>query len=302
MGKEKSFDTPILILAFNRPDLVKEVFEEIKKLKPKQLFLYSDGPRNEEEKKKVEEVRKIISKVDWKCNVKKLFYEKNQGIAEGIPQAYNWFFKQVEEGIILEDDAVPTQDFFRFCSELLERYRTDERVMQINGTNFQRGWSRDKNNSYYFSKYPHTYGWATWRRAREKYDSKMEGYEELKNKGYFRDLLPEKLERSYILHIMDDAFYHNPGAIDTKWVFSVMKNDGLCIMPNKNLVQNIGFREDSTHTKKIDSYLSIPPEKMNFPIKHPSFMIMDRKADERYAKWMFWNRIKKHFLLKIKNH
>jgi hypothetical protein len=300
MAKENFLDTPVLLLSFNRPDLTKEVFSEIRKARPKQLFLYSDGPRNDEEKKKVDEVRKIFLDIDWNCKVKKLFHEKNVGIAEGIPKAMDWLFDNVEEGIILEDDAIPSQDFFKFCSELLKKYKDDERIMQINGCNFQRGWSRN-NYAYYFSKYPHTYGWATWRRARKKYDSQMIGYKELKDKNYFKDLFPDKLERNYIIHIMDDAFYHNPNAIDTKWVFSVMKNNGLCIMPNKNLIQNIGFREDSTHTKKIDSYLSIPISKIDFPLTAPPFMVLDRKSDERYAKWMFWNRIKKHFLLKIKS-
>ncbi|MFA5953747.1 MAG: hypothetical protein WC812_04095 [Candidatus Pacearchaeota archaeon] len=291
-----SINTPILLIAFNRPDLVKKVFEEIKKAKPKKLFVSVDGPRNNEEKIKVDEVKKIVSNVDWPCKLNKRFQDKNLGIIGGALGAIDWFFENVEEGIILEDDAIPNQDFFKFCSELLKKYRNDEKIMQINGCNFQRGWKREK-YSYYFSKYAHTYGWATWRRARRKYDSKMQFYLELKKKKYFSDIFPNKIERKYILHIMDDAYFKIPEAIDTRWVYSVLINDGLCITPNENLVQNIGFGKDATHTKKSDSFFSIPTNNLSFPLIHPQFIIRDRLSDERYAKWLFKNRVKK-FIIK----
>ncbi|GIU68451.1 MAG: hemolytic protein HlpA [Candidatus Parcubacteria bacterium] len=294
---KKQLKTPVLLLTFKRPETTKLVFEEIRKAKPKELFLFSDGPKNELERKKVEEVRKIISKVDWPCKVKKRFLKKNGGFIGGVLGAIKWFFKHVPEGIILEDDGLPNQDFFRFCSELLERYRDDDRIMHINGCNFQRGWTskKSKNYSYYFSIFPHTYGWAMWAKKRKKYYDNMKEYLEFRKK--IKVLFPGILERIYIKRIMDNAYYKNSNAIDTKWFFSIVKNNGLCIVPNKNLVRGIGFSENATNTK-FDYFLSLPTEKIDFPLKHPPFVIRDRKADERYIKWLLKNRIKKRLFLR----
>lgn len=291
-----SLKTPVLLITFRRPETTKKVFEEIRKARPERLFLFSDGPRNEEEKVKVEMVRKIISNIDWPCKVKKLFMKKNLGLAKGALGSVHWFFKNVEEGIIFDDDCVPDQSFFRFCSELLEKYRDDDRVMHITGSNPHRVWKRDS-YSYYFSKYPYVWGWATWRRAWKKYDFNMDSYPDLKRKKYFSDIFKDRLERKYILGILDHAYYKNPNAVDTRWLFSIIVNNGISIVPSKNLVRNIGFGDDSTHTKVIDSFLSIPSEKMEFPLKHPKFLIKDEIADKKYVRWLFKNRLKKKILV-----
>lgn len=295
--KKTQLETPILLITFKRPDTTKKVFEEIKKVRPKKLFIFSDGPRNEKERHKVKEVRKIFSNINWDCEVKTSFQKENKGMVKGALESINWFFRNVEEGIIFDDDCVPTPDFFRFCSEMLKRYRNDERIMHICGYNFQRGWKRDR-YSYYFSKYTYIWGWATWRRAWKKYDFKMKDYPELREKCYFSDIFPNKIERSYINRIMSNAYYKNPNAVDTRWLYSTIINNGLTIVPNKNLVKNIGFGKYSTHTKPIDSYLSMPTQKLKFPLRHPPSMIRDLVSDERYAKWLFKNRLKKYILSK----
>lgn len=296
MKFEKSqFNIPILLLTFNRPRTTKMVFEEIRKAKPKKLFVHVDGPRNDGEKTRVEEVKKIVSGVNWPCDVKFFFRKNNIGIAKGWIEAIDWLFEDVEEGIILEDDALPNQDFFRFCEEMLKKYRNDPRVMHITGCNFQRGWKAN-NYSYYFSIFPHTYAWAIWKEKRKKYDSKMKGYLQLREQ--FKKIFPDTLERNYLIRIMDDAYYGNLDAVDTKWFFSIIKNRGLCVIPNKNLITNIGFGADSTHTKDIDSYFSLPLEKMEFPLKQPSLIVRDQKADKRYVRWLLRNKLKKYFLLK----
>ena len=291
---KKQLNTPVLLLAFKRPDTTKLVFERIRKARPKKFFIHVDGPRNEEEKKKVEEVKKIVSQVDWPCKLKTFFRSKNKGLSS-LVGAYQWFFKHVPEGIILEDDAIPNQDFFRFCEEMLEKYRNEDRIMHITGCNFQKGKMANK-YSYYFSIFPHTYGFAMWANKREKYDPKMKGY--LKFKEKINKFFPHFLERKYIRGIMDYAYYKNPEAVDTKWMFSFIKDKGLCIIPNKNLVQSIGFSKEATNTKPIDSFLSIPTEKIKFPLKHPPKIVRNGEADKRYVWWMFWNKIKKYFLLK----
>ena len=142
------------------------------------------------------------------------------------------------------------------------------------------------------------WGWGSWRRVWKNYDPKMSVYPELKKKGYFSDLFPNKYERKYIEHIMDVAYNKNPNAVDVRWLLSSIINNGLTVVPNKNLVNNIGFGSCATHTKKSDSFLSFLPQKIEFPLKHPPFIIRDRVADERYTKWLFWNRLKKQILSK----
>jgi len=297
----KQLKIPILLMAFNRPDTTQKIFDEIRKAKPKNLFLSIDGPRNEKEKKKVDEVKKIVSKVNWPCKIKKRFNKENEGLLKTVSDAINWLFENFEKGIILEDDCLPDQSFFSFCEKMLEKYKDDERIMHISGDNFQRGWKRD-NNSYYFSYYPHVWGWATWKRAWKKYDIKMKNYPELRKKKYLNDIFPSKLEKSYVKSMFDDGYYRNQNAADIRWMYSIIKNNGLSVIPNKNLVKNIGFGTDSTHTRPIDSHLSIPKEKMNFPLVHPKFIIRDRFSDERYIRWMFKNKLKKYILLKTKLH
>lgn len=292
---ENQLETPVLFLTFNRPSTTKLVFEEIRKARPKKLFVNVDGPRNDGEKDKVEEVKKIVSNVDWPCKVKFFIRERNIGIAKGWIEAIDWCFKDVEKVIILEDDALPNEDFFRFCEEMLIEYKDNPKIMHITGCNFQRGWENN-GASYYFSVYAHTYAWAIWKEKRKKYDREMKGYLQLREQ--FKKMFPNLLERTYLKRVMDDAYSKNVDAVDTKWGFSILKNDGLCIIPNKNLITNIGFGKDSTHTTDIDSYFSLPREKMEFPLKHPTSIVRDKEADERYVKWLFRKKLKKYLLLK----
>ena len=292
----KQLSTPVLIIAFKRPRITKILFEQIRKVRPKELFISIDGPRNESEREKVAEVRRIFSKIDWPCKVHKRFFDKNQGLIGGTLGALHWFFDEVEEGIVFEDDCNPTPDFFIFCEEMLERYRDDKRIMHITGCNFQRGWQRER-YSYYFSTYTYMLGFASWKRAWKKYDFAMKDYPRLKKKGFFRKRFPEKHGRNYLLHILDRA-YVDPRGIDTKWLYSVIADKGLSIVPNKNLVENMGVGGVATNTKTIDSHLYHKTAKLNFPLKHPPRVIRDKKSDERYAKWLFWNRLKKFIFVK----
>lgn len=303
--KNKNLRVPILFLVFNRFDTTKKVFEEIKRVKPKKLFISSDGPREDKRKEKeaVEIIRKyLLDKIDWNCKVKTLFRNKNLGCKKAVSSAIDWFFENVEQGIVLEDDCFPSPDFFKFCEEMLEKYRDDERIMHISGNNFLGNWRRDK-YSYYFSKYPFIWGWATWRRAWKKYNINMQAYPEFKKKKYLKDISSSRLEEKYIKKVMDRTYFNKSDTWDYQWFFTLLINNGLSIVPNENLVRNIGFDIDhSTHTKAIDSFLSIPTEKLKFPLKHPHFIIRDKKADERYVKWLFKNRLKKYFLLKTGLH
>jgi hypothetical protein len=180
------FATPILFLIFNRPDTTDKVFEKIREIQPRQLFISADGPRpdRKDEREKCEEARKVIQKIDWKCELKTNFSEKNLGCRVGVSSGIDWFFSQVSKGIILEDDCLPDASFFNFCKVLLEYYRNDERIMHIGGINVQDGRMRGT-ASYYFSKISHIWGWATWKRAWEKYDVNIRTYPQLLEQDMF---------------------------------------------------------------------------------------------------------------------
>jgi hypothetical protein len=298
------FNVPILISAFNRPDTTRKIFEIVKKIKPTKLFISIDGSRDILEELKVKEVKEIFNDIDWECEVKKRYHKTNQGLLKCELGAFNWFFDNIEEGIILEDDCIPNESFFKFCEEMLIRYRNDDRIMHISGSNFQRGWKRDNTSSYYASKYSHVWGFATWSKSWKKYNHEMKDYLKLKKEGFFSNLINNRADRNFVLHIMDEAYYNNNSAIDIRWMFTIMKNDGCVILPNENLVRNVGFSEFSTHTKVEDNYMSLETKELRFPLYHPfEFLtddqIIDQVSDKRFVKWLFRHRLKKYITKKI---
>jgi len=280
--------TPVLFLIFNRPDTTQRVFDEIRKAKPKELFIAADGPRenNLTDERLCHEARNIVSQVDWDCNVHTLFREKNLGCKFAISSAIDWFFSEVEEGIILEDDCVPDQSFFQFCQELLEYYQSDERIMTISGDNFQFG-RRRTNYSYYFLVITYM-GWATWKRAWKYYDLDMKLWPEIQKDEWLFDILSDKHALKYWEKIFNETFYSQINTWDYQWTFACWVQSGLSITPNVNLVKNIGFGEKSTHTKEICSPFSeLIINKMQFPIFHPPYVIRDAKLDNFTEKNLF---------------
>lgn len=190
----KSFTTPILFLIFNRPETTERVFQQIRKIQPRQLFVSADGPRPTKigEQETCEQVQKIIQKIDWKCDLKTNYSEKNLGCRVAVSSGINWFFNHVYEGIILEDDCVPDISFFHFCETMLEYYRNDERIMHIGGFNYQDGIIRGS-GSYYFSQLSHIWGWATWKRAWDKYDVNVSTYLNYSSRNCFLRCFPTQL-------------------------------------------------------------------------------------------------------------
>ena len=283
--------TPILFIIFNRPDTTQKVFNTIRKAKPKQLFIAADGsrPDREGEIEKCQKSRKIATSVDWDCEVKTLFRDKNLGCKIAISSAIDWFFENVEEGIILEDDCLPNQSFFWFCQELLEYYRNDTRIMHISANNFQFGRVRGE-GSYYFSKYGSTWGWATWRRAWKHYDVNMKNFEEFKKEAQINNVFPIKQQQKYWTKVFQLV---HEGKIDTwdhQWAYTCFINNGLCIKPNINLVSNIGFGSNSTHTKDKSCTFSEMEAREITDIIHPNFALADQEADLLTSKLFFGNK------------
>jgi len=271
--------TPVAFLIFNRPDLTSIVFDAIAQAKPKKLLVVADGPRFPKEVEKCRKSRAIIERVDWDCEVSTNFSEINLGCGVRVSSGLNWVFSEVEEAIILEDDCLPSPSFFSFCETLLESYRDDERIMHISGNNFQENQSIN-NYSYYFSKYNHAWGWASWRRAWKYFNLNMETWLEFKESGLMKFICEEQNEEEYWTAIFDRMFFEKPSDIwDYMWIYACWSQNGLSILPNANLVTNIGFGSDATHTSNSESSLSKLPLTDIWEIKHPPFVVRHREAD-----------------------
>lgn len=284
--------TAVLFLVFNRPDTTRQVFEAIRKAKPPRLYVAADGPRADKpgEAEKVEQARRIAMQVDWECEIKTLFRDENLGCKIGVSSAIDWFFENVEDGIILEDDCLPEQSFFWFCQELLERYRDDKRIMTISGNNFQFGRKRT-DYSYYFSRYMHCWGWATWKRAWQYFDLKMTQWPKIRDEGWLNDILDSTSEVISRKKLFDSAFKNEVDSWARVWTYSIWLQNGLNILPNINLVSNIGFDSDSTHTKDRNKhYANMKTEIMKIPLQHPPFIIRDSEADAFTRKTHFGSR------------
>ena len=246
-----SYNTPILFLVFNRPEKTQIIFDIIKKLKPKKLYISADGPRKNRIKDNLlcDQVRSIVKKINWDCEQKIKFNNTNLGCKINVIESIDWFFSNVEEGIILEDDCVPSESFFYFCEELLSKYKNNEKIMQINGFNSGLNSYLDTDDSYYFSKLNTTWGWATWRRAWQKFDYNLESYIEFKQKGKIKEFYKDKGISKWMEKYLDKTFNKEDNIWSINWAFSILKNSGLCITPNINLIENIGFDKQSTSGK-----------------------------------------------------
>src|SRR5688572_20455468 len=279
---QSTTDVPVLFMVFNRPDTTQKVFEAIRREKPKRLFVAADGPRSNKpgEREKCEEVRAIATSVDWECDVKTLFRKENLGCGRAPAEAISWFFDHVEEGIILEDDCLPSHDFFLYCQELLERFRYDTRVMEIGGNNLLEPEYRDNQYSYYFSNHNMIWGWATWRRAWKMYDFEMNLYKKLRNSQYLECFFHTDQEFSYFKYIFDKTISDIKTITwwDYQWEFIRRANAGLTIVPQKNLVINLGLGSNATHTLDAKGPgAELKMETITFPLKHPEFVVADYK-------------------------
>jgi hypothetical protein len=277
-----NFNTPILFLVFNRPDTTIKVLQAISKIQPKYLYVASDGPRPEVqgEKEKCDLVRKIIEdNIDWDCDVKKLDRSRNLGCGRAVSNAITWFFSNVERGIILEDDCVPNNSFFAFSEAMLELYNDNEKIYAITGQNLQYGNHRG-NGSFYFSKYLLIWGWATWRRAWDHYDFEMKSWPEFK-KNKLNLIFPNDTEQiSYWDRVLSSFYRGEVDSWDYQFLLTIWQDSGLTIVPNKNLVSNIGFRSDATHTIYDHSKLANMVTEEIDTIVIPSSPSMDRLADD----------------------
>jgi len=239
-------------LVFNRPDRARTVLDAIRKVQPAHLYISADGPRagKSGEAALCAEARAIIREIDWACEIHTNFLDVNLGCANAVSQGINWFFTQVEQGIILEDDCLPNASFFWFCDKLLEHYKDDHRVMHISGNNFQDGQVRG-DASYYFSRESLIWGWATWRRAWQHFDLSTASLADFEKQDGMSDLYQDLLIKKYKLyHLKKIQKMSKKTSWAFPWSYAVYTQGGLCVTPNVNLVSNIGFGTESVHAKK----------------------------------------------------
>ncbi len=282
-------DTPILFLTYKRFGTSELVFESIKRVKPKKLYFVSNAPKNNdlEEFEKILKVRSLINQIDWDCDVKTLFREEYLEVKQSITLSISWFFSLEEKGIILEDDCVPSLSFFTFCQELLNFYENNTEVYSIGGCCF----FEDLNlpdNEYRFSKHAYIWGWATWRRAWLKYDLNMVEWPEFKNSNSFKSIFKNILVRYYWIRIFNLVYTSKINTWDYQWLYSIWLNDGITIIPNRNLISNVGFGLDSNFTHDNNSLeANMKVSEVRFPLNHFEGKIINKLEQEYVEKYIY---------------
>lgn len=302
---EFQLNTPVALIIFNRPDTTARVFKEIAKARPPKLLVIADGPRptRSGEAGRCQQARAIIEQVDWECEVLTNFAETNLGCKMRVASGIDWIFEQVDEAIILEDDCLPEPSFFRFCEEMLIRYRHNERVGMISGGNLQFGHQRGT-ASYYFSRYTHIWGWASWRRAWKHYDRELTLWPAFRDEGWLDVMFRTQGERDYWRHSFEAVYDGTLDTWDCSWTFSSLIKGMLQVVPNVNLISNIGFGPDATHTHVVGIHADMPIQPIAFPLVHPNFVLANVQADRYIADQQIapsfierqWRRIKRHIL------
>jgi hypothetical protein len=277
---ESQLETPVAFVLFRRPDRTRRVFEEIRRARPKRLFLIADGPRGPDEAADCYAARAVVEDIDWACEVTRDFATENIGLKHRLPSGLDGVFGDVDRAIVLEDDCLPHQTFFRFCDELLERYADDERVMHVAGSQLLPDpppWS----TTYHFSRYVHIWGWATWRRAWRHFDVELREWHALdreQRECSLRSMFDDESERRYWRYVWDRS-----GEIenwDAQWSYALLAREGLAANSNRNLISNIGFGTDATNaTEDPFGIAARPLEGLRFPLDHPSSVEPDAAAD-----------------------
>jgi hypothetical protein len=288
------------MLIFNRPETTRRVFDAVRRAGPPRLLIVADGPRPDRprEAERCAEARAIVERIDWECELEVNASETNLGCGHRVSTGLDWVFERTPEAIVLEDDCLPHPSFFRFCDQLLERYRSEERVMHISGNNFQSVGRRRgslarvhgamrRAPSYYFSRYPHVWGWASWSRAWAHYDAAMTAWTDAEDYSAFLAGFSDPSERDFWRDAWDAVAEGRIDTWDYQWVFACIAEGGISAMPGRNLVSNIGFGDASTHTGGASELANMPTGEIGFPLRHPKSVAVDVAADRHTARIFF---------------
>lgn len=298
--------TPVVFIVFNRAEYARQVFDAIRAARPPRLYVIADGPRpsRPDDVEKCAAARAVVANVDWPCDVRRDYAAHNLGSGRRIASGLDWVFQQEPEAIVLEDDFVPHPDFFRFCSEMLERYRDDPRVATIAGANFLahlREFPADE--SYFFSRYYSIAGWASWRRAWKNFDYGVTRWPEFKRRGLLEQIYPDPHVRHYFDYAWEQCLRgERPDVWDFQWMFACTMSNALCIVPRVNLTTHIGVV--GTHSGQVSRNDLLPRQPLYIgdePLRHPAFMLPNPNYDTSFFERNFhpaslrspWNRCKR---------
>lgn len=281
--KKQTYKIPILFIIFNRPEKTLKVFSMIRKIKPKYLYIAADLPADKKDLLLAVKTRKIVELIDWDCEIKTKFSKKPLGCKYGVSSAINWFFQNVNMGIILEDDCLPSLSFFKYCDQLLNKYKNNNKIMSISGFNpLDNSFFKD-NSSYTFSYYGSIWGWATWKRAWNKYELNMKSWNNKSSKDLIKSNLNSNIQYYFRKKNYDLSYESKIDTWDYAWSYSRIVNSGLSIIPKVSLIKNIGFGKDATHTKSLfNPFSKITQREINFPLVHPLKIEVNRKYDSIY--------------------
>lgn len=270
--------TPVVIVIYHRPQMTVKVIDSLREVKPSQIFVIADGPKDKQDVKKCRETRDLIKSIDWECKIYKKYSSTNLGLRKHVVSGLNWVFSKVDRAIILEDDLVIDKSFYSFCEEMLEKYKNNEKIISISGNNFLFGRYNVK-DSYFFSHHIYSWGWATWRRAWKLYDDTMSDWSQIKSKKILNDRFEGWMELAYWNRIFDLTFERKINSWAYAWTYTALVNNKLTVVPSVNLISNVGTGQGATHTTIKSRVLNVPIERINFPLKHPKVVKRDEKAD-----------------------
>jgi len=281
---------PVALIFFRR-QCVMSVLEKIRDYAPEQLFLIADGGRTPEEHMQCQAVRRSVDEaIDWPCRVERIYSDRNLGCRGNIPRGITWVFSQVDQSIILEDDTVPTPDFFTFCAEMLERYADAPRVMTVSGTNYFPNCACFGDRSYLFSGYAETCGYATWARAWYHYDADIQLWPAAKNRGFLKSVFLGQQEQVFWEKVFDEIWSRTCRCdpYDIQWLLASFLQNGLSIVPISNLVTNIGSGPEATHTQVNGKLLGRSIQTLSRPLKHPPVVVRNADFDQQYGRFIFY--------------
>lgn len=269
---------PVVLVIHRRPDLVTKTINQLRSIKPRIVYVIADGPKNSKEVRSCNEARYAIESIDWKCKVIRKYSNYNMGLRRRVVSGLNFVFKNENMAIILEEDLVIDPTFFKFCELNLRKYARNKKIISIAGNNFQFGKNSIK-ESYYFSRYVHSWGWATWRRAWQLYDDNMSKWDQLRSNNWLKSIFHNYPLELYWKLIFDMVLEKKVDSWAYRWTYTSFRHNALTIIPNKNLVSNIGYGKSATHTKHKTKSMDMKVESMTYPLVHPKKIIRNDKAD-----------------------
>ncbi|RIK51535.1 hemolytic protein HlpA-like protein [Candidatus Microgenomates bacterium] len=285
-----NMQTPVVLFIYKRASNLKAFCKILKNLDIKNIYIVSDGAKSIEYRVRVEKTRRELeSLINWSCNVQKNYSDINLGLKERFRTGINWVFEHTDRAIFIEDDCIPDPSFFTYCDELLEKYKDDKRIISITGNNFQPRKNQVK-DSYYFSRYPHVWGWATWKRVWDQYDSDIVDWPKLRSSGWLDKLFPDRFfTRKFWTYIFDRLHSEKINTWDYQLTYLSLKNSGFNIVPSVNLVSNVGYGDDATNIKQKNKTIAVPAKKITFPLKHPKNVVYNDRADKYIEELVYLN-------------